>query len=151
MEPIMIQIFWKLVAKQTNYFLVQVCKGQKKNPQKNFSILLSGTKIMMLSMKIVSKLTVIMVMMLMMMMMRMRTTITMTMTMLMMVVMMVVMIVVMTMVVMIKHSTRRLLSCALQYERHGPGHVHSVWQNTVFFDVRTRGGRRRGQTEGFAP
>ena len=40
----MIQIFWKLVTKQTSYFLVQVCKGQKKNPQKNFSILLSGTK-----------------------------------------------------------------------------------------------------------
>ena len=39
----MIQIFWKLVTKQTSYFLVQVCKGQK-NPQKNFSILLSGTK-----------------------------------------------------------------------------------------------------------
>ena len=41
----MIQIFWKLVAKQTSYFLVQVCKGQKKIPQKNFSILLSGTKV----------------------------------------------------------------------------------------------------------
>ena len=40
----MIQIFWKLVTKQTSYFLVQVCKGQKKIPQKNFSILLSGTK-----------------------------------------------------------------------------------------------------------
>jgi hypothetical protein len=43
MEPIMIQIFWKLVTKQTSYFLVQVCKGQKKF-LKNFSILLSGTK-----------------------------------------------------------------------------------------------------------
>ena len=41
----MIQIFWKLVTKQTSYFLVQVCKGQKKIPQKNFSILLSGTKL----------------------------------------------------------------------------------------------------------
>ena len=49
MEPIMIQIFWKLVTKQTSYFLVQVCKGQKQIPQKNFSILLSGTKITCLS------------------------------------------------------------------------------------------------------
>ena len=44
MEPIIIQIFWKLVAKQTSYFLVQVWKGQKKNPRNIFSILLSGTK-----------------------------------------------------------------------------------------------------------
>jgi hypothetical protein len=31
-----------------------------------------------------------------------------------------------------------------------PGHVHFVPQNTVFCHVRTRGGRRRGQEEGFA-
>ena len=30
------------------------------------------------------------------------------------------------------------------------GHAHFVPQNTVFFDVRTRGERRRGQEEGIA-
>ena len=47
-------------------------------------------------------------------------------------------------------STRRLLSCALQDESHDHGHVHFVPQNTVFFDVRTSGGRRLGQKHGFA-
>ena len=37
----------------------------------------------------------------------------------------------------------------MQDESHDHGHVHFVPQNTVFFDVRTRRPRRRGQTEGF--
>ena len=52
-------------------------------------------------------------------------------------------------IMMLQHSTHRLLSCALQDESHDYGHVHFVPRNTVFFDVRTRRGRRRGQTEGF--
>ena len=43
---------------------------------------------------------------------------------------------------MLQNSTHRLLSCALQDESHDHGHVHFVPQNTVFFDVRTRRGRR---------
>ena len=38
----------------------------------------------------------------------------------------------------------------MQDQSYDPGHVHFVPQNTVFFDVRTRGGRWRGQEEGFA-
>ena len=51
---------------------------------------------------------------------------------------------------MLKHGTHRLLSCALQDESHDHGHMNFVPQDTVLFDVRTRRGRPRGQTEGFA-
>ena len=38
----------------------------------------------------------------------------------------------------------------MQDESYDHGHVHFIPQNTVFFDVRTRGGRRCRHEEGFS-